>query len=454
MALSRMEIVDSEESKNVAVVHKTNQGYSGKDLYKLKQEQPHLFGGAAAPEATPSAPSKKMCRDPETGEMCEVNVGQDLTKTFCLRGDASSTAGANGTTSKHVVINDLRRAGEAMKLDLTHHDHPSAMFAVFDTQVNGAAITDAAARGLHMHLLRRLASFRGRWQNTRLESMVAESLESLALEIGAAEQGIAVALALVLGERVVLGASRGTKCMVFCGSGGDDGSINNVEIIGEGPTPSTHCVVLDDGHLGALLVVEGFKAAGFSTTKLRNVVRPHISGERPRAACITLLKAAKETKPPGPLAMAALFFGWANTDGPAAKRLKAAPAASVPKVRCRHLLIRHVGCQAPAGTRRAKPATRSLAEAEQLLLDVLCGLAWGGRDLPGAFTAKVKELSECDTALRGADLAGDLGWLDRDPKKNKKVPAALVRAAFTLAVGQLSDIIATEQGVHLAVRIA
>ncbi|CAK0879247.1 unnamed protein product, partial [Prorocentrum cordatum] len=70
-----------------------------------------------------------------------------------------------------------------------------------------------------------------------------------------------------------------------------------------------------------------------------------------------------------------------------------------------------------------------------------------------AFTKRCREDSECETAMRGGDLAGDLGWLDRDPKKNKaKVPAAVVRAAFALQVGQVSDIVVSERGVHVITR--
>jgi len=71
-----------------------------------------------------------------------------------------------------------------------------------------------------------------------------------------------------------------------------------------------------------------------------------------------------------------------------------------------------------------------------------------------AFTDQCKKLSECDTSLKGGDLCGDMGWLDKDPAKNRKVPGPVVRAAFQLAVGQFSDIVSSERGVHLLLRTA
>lgn len=480
-------ILDSEESKNIAVVHKTNQGYSGKDLWKLKQERPELFSnpGAAATasgvragqagsvrpappgfEETRDLPGwlysreralyfhresgKLYCRDAATNELYEQHQGEDIHAVLSVRGDAATAAASSGAASRHVIISDLHRAAASMKLDFSHHDSPAAMFAVYDARASSGAVAEAAAKGLHVRLLPRLASFRGRWPNDQLERTVGESIELLAKEIGA-ESGVALAVALLLGGRLTLAATGGAACTLFGRDSMTDGSLDNLEVVSDWPMVATHCAVLEESHLGVLLTVSGVRSAGISLARLRAIARPHVAAERPRAACATVLGEARRGGAEGPLVAAAVRFTWSPDGTPAPKRARQdSAAAGLNKVRCRHILLRHAGCQATAGDRRPKP-TRSVSEAESQVLALLAELSAGG---PAAFTAKCKAISECDTALRGGDLAGDLGWLDRDPAKNRKVPAAVVRAAFLLAVGQLSDIVASERGLHLLLRTA
>lgn len=441
-------VLDSEESKNVAVVHKTNQGYSGKDLWRLKQERPELFAHASSSTAQGQAESgKHFCCDWGTGEYYEVHKGEDLTSALSIRGDAATSA-SNGTpSSRHVIISDLHRAAASMRLDLTHHGSPAAMFAVHDACASGAAVAEAAAKGFHVRLLPRLAAYRGFWQDDRLCTTVVESIETLATEIGC-PSGIGVAVALLLGRRLTLAAARGAVCMPFGGEqmevghfdvGSDDDKLSPI---------STRCFNIDDGYLGVLLTVAPVRTAGLTPTQLRDIVRPHIRGERPKAACVAALNEVRGRCSEASLVAAAVRFIWAQPelDMPAAKRLRGETSS---KARCRHILLRHVGCQ-PTGERRPKP-TRTLCEAETQLARVIDEFAKGGAT---SFTAQCKAISECNTALRGGDLAGDLGWLDCDPTKNKKVPAAVVKAAFTIGVGQLSDIISSDRGVHVLLRTA
>ncbi|VDN37445.1 unnamed protein product [Gongylonema pulchrum] len=55
-----------------------------------------------------------------------------------------------------------------------------------------------------------------------------------------------------------------------------------------------------------------------------------------------------------------------------------------------------------------------------------------------------KEFSDCSSAKRG----GDLGFI-----KRRQMQKAFEDAAFSLEVGQLSDIVDTESGLHLIYRI-
>ncbi|CAE7814189.1 PIN1 [Symbiodinium microadriaticum] len=477
--MAHFSILDSEEAKNIAVVHKTNQGYSGKDLWKLKQERPELFGGAAAPAQSgkPAPPGFEQlrempgwlyhrdkalyfqresgllyCRD-SNNELYELHQGEDYGGTLTVRGDAA-TVSAKGQASRNVIINDLHRAAASMKLDFSHHDSPAAMFAVYDASAGRGEHAEAAAKGLHMQLLPRLAAWRGRWQNDRLQGVLAESIAQLRQEI-APERGVALAVALLLGGRLTMAATGGAICMIFGQVGQSDGNVDNLEVLGpenEDAEAMTHCAVLEDSHLGALLTVKGVRTSGLPSARMRALARSHVMADRPRAGCVALLEEARKVGGEPPLVAAAVRFNWSGSRGQdPGKRLKTdTPPNGLTKVRCRHLLLRYAGCQALLGDRRKKP-TRTVGDAETQMLHILPQIANGG---PAAFTAKCKEISECDTAMKSGDLAGDLGWLDRDPAKNRKVPAAVVRAAFFLAVGQVSDLVSSERGIHLILRTA
>merc|ERR1712217_935601 len=103
----------------------------------------------------------------------------------------------------------------------------------------------------------------------------------------------------------------------------------------------------------------------------------------------------------------------------AAKKRKMAAAPN--KVRVRHILLRHwrgVGAK-PVDPIRRKPIDRSPDMAETQMLAVLDGLLAEGC---AGFSTACKTLSECQSALKGGELIGDLGWLDRvnDSSQDKK----------------------------------
>jgi hypothetical protein len=334
-----------------------------------------------------------------------------------------------------------------MKLDMGHHDSPAAMFAIYDSGVGGSATAEAAAKGFHVRLLPRLAAYRGQWSDDRLQEALSESIQALGTEINC-EGGIGMAVALLLGRRLVFAASRGGLCMLFGPAGMDEFSDGDVEVHATESSPSTNCVEVEDLHLGVLLTVDAMYKSGLTATRLRSLVRLHVVADRPRAACIGTIAEARRGGCEAPLVAAAVRFAWTDddADGPANKRAK---TSALTKVRCRHILLRHSGSQNP-GDRKPK-ATRSPHDAEAEMLSILQELQFGGAV---AFTEKCRKVSECDSRLKGGDLSGDLGWLDKDPSKNKKVPAVVVRTALSLSIGQFSDITSSERGVHLLLRTA
>eukprot|EP00927_Polykrikos_kofoidii_P040653 TRINITY_DN346_c3_g1_i1.p1 TRINITY_DN346_c3_g1~~TRINITY_DN346_c3_g1_i1.p1 ORF type:complete len:569 (-),score=94.20 TRINITY_DN346_c3_g1_i1:209-1915(-) len=158
-----------------------------------------------------------------------------------------------------------------------------------------------------------------------------------------------------------------------------------------------------------------------------------------------------------------------STSEPAAKRQK---KDEVQSVRLRHILVRHRESAQPMDPVRNKPVTRPQARAEALLRGALRELLREqneikGKARPGTdpkkaalaslqptpkFVALSKELSECQTASKGGGMCGDLGWLQS--AEIRTFGEAFADCAKNLGVGQWSDIVTSQHGVHLLQRIA
>jgi NIMA-interacting peptidyl-prolyl cis-trans isomerase 1 len=120
--------------------------------------------------------------------------------------------------------------------------------------------------------------------------------------------------------------------------------------------------------------------------------------------------------------------------GEAAKRAR--PAAQ-DSVRARHLLVKHRDSRRPSSWKETT-VTRSAEEALQLVLQFQQRLQAGE-----SFEQLAAAESHCSSAKKG----GDLGSFARGAMQK-----AFEDAAFALAVGQLSEPVHTDSGVHLILR--
>lgn len=151
---------------------------------------------------------------------------------------------------------------------------------------------------------------------------------------------------------------------------------------------------------------------------------------------------------------------------PANKKAKVvtAPGGGTQSMRLRHILLRYQ--DAPSAPKDGKKPTRTRQEAEAVLRKALGDLRDDLRackkapkdaiELVGVtskkFTELCRSLSECDTARKGGNMIGDLGWLS--PEELTNMGGSFKEVVDVLLPGQFSDIAATDQGLHLVQRVA
>lgn len=110
------------------------------------------------------------------------------------------------------------------------------------------------------------------------------------------------------------------------------------------------------------------------------------------------------------------------------------------KVRCAHILIKHNGSRNPVDRLRDKKITRSLEEAKKIIIDLKNKI---NKDM-GLFGKYANELSECTSS----QSMGDLGYFSKGEMQEE-----FEKVAFSLEKGEVSDLVMTDSGVHLILRI-
>lgn len=486
---------------------------SGKDLWKLKNQQPHLFQRRPADgqgtnkwhypagfeeSSTPgwlfnperqvflSADlQRRLWLDGEAKVYRELHEGEDLSDTLAVRGAA--TRAGKGSDARHVVIMDLHKAAEAFKLDLSHLDKPAAMLAVY-SQVAGGVPSEVAARSLHERVLKRLSAHRSVWSDESLQAVLIDAFAHVAADhssrSGSGDKdssnsgkrqetgpGVAATVVLLLGPKLVAATTQHGVCCLLEDPDKQDSkpSEEKSAATGESPvqvatlsaggaTTHTSCAEFCQSATGTGQCI--LLATGPASEQAYSAAAAHVAKGRPRAGAIALLQGARQGGATS-RAAACARLSWAP-EGPAAKRQRVAAegsSAEVTKVRCRQILLKYIGCrQARDPVRRGRVVSRSLAEAEVALLGVLEEVDGAGDAL---FTQRCRAVSECSSSLKGGNLAGDIGWMSRPVEKpgeklSKETLSkhAVARAALGLRIGELSDILVSEEGVHLLQRIA
>ncbi|CAJ0942618.1 unnamed protein product, partial [Mesorhabditis belari] len=113
------------------------------------------------------------------------------------------------------------------------------------------------------------------------------------------------------------------------------------------------------------------------------------------------------------------------------------------EVQCLHLLVKHNQSRRPASW-RSDNITRSKEDARKILTTYLEQINASG-DIEGEFRKLASQFSDCSSANRG----GDLGKFGR-----RKMQKPFEDASFALDVGEMSEIVDTDSGLHIILRIA
>ncbi|KAE9362356.1 hypothetical protein PF008_g150 [Phytophthora fragariae] len=134
------------------------------------------------------------------------------------------------------------------------------------------------------------------------------------------------------------------------------------------------------------------------------------------------------------------------------KRRSADGSSGSESVQALHILVKHSGSRRPSSWRQ-ETITRSKAVAEakaggireKLLACVEANPDRSSEALRELFEEIAKEESDCSSAKRG----GDLG-----PFTRGKMTPSFEKAAFALKVGEMSELVESDSGVHVILRIA
>eukprot|EP00927_Polykrikos_kofoidii_P040565 TRINITY_DN34649_c0_g2_i1.p1 TRINITY_DN34649_c0_g2~~TRINITY_DN34649_c0_g2_i1.p1 ORF type:complete len:489 (-),score=111.74 TRINITY_DN34649_c0_g2_i1:210-1676(-) len=472
-----------------------NTGYSGAPLWKIKQQTAQHQAMVQAAQMA-ALEEQKKAEDAKKAEHATHTGPRILADGLVSRG---KTTGPQ--LARLVLVKDLRKAAGAMRMLLPTQGifndggGPRALFALFDGHGGdgfGAKAAEHCCRHVLGHVLRNLLSLPSdSCTATFVKAALLKTFEDLEGELAMAQimERCNASLALIIGDwffSAVLG-----RCgAIFCQSPGGEGSakaggsatpepeIMNLRTVAApairtGPvalgTPEVKGVQVNPAERRSFFVLTGVAVAEAVTAEtLKTVSNGFVFRPRASAGEIVGSAAGKLRGSAGPMAEAdcAAVVGFyrakEDPDGaPPAKKAKV--EQKMDNVRLRHILVRYKGTlKQTADPVKNKPVTRTKEEAEAVLRGALADLLkdgehtgdkmWAAKSTPRILSI-CRELSECKSALRGGSNCGDLGWLaKRDLEKMGK--DGFDDAVLSLKVAEWSDLLFSDQGIHLVMRIA
>merc|ERR1719221_1100116 len=108
--------------------------------------------------------------DPDSRQPAEVH--NPLTSD--LRAMVGACFHERAVQTRHVLVKDLSKAAQSLRLSIDHLDQPCAIYALYEGHrgTAGNSCAEFCAKNLHQKLLLKLAAFRGYWDDKRLEALM------------------------------------------------------------------------------------------------------------------------------------------------------------------------------------------------------------------------------------------------------------------------------------------
>ena len=113
------------------------------------------------------------------------------------------------------------------------------------------------------------------------------------------------------------------------------------------------------------------------------------------------------------------------------------------QVQVLHILKKHAGSRRPSSWREEN-ITQSKDEAIRQITEIRTQIIRHGEDMSSEFRSIASKESDCSSAKSG----GDLGMFGRGSMQKP-----FEAASFALSVGELSDLVDTDSGIHIIFRV-
>lgn len=145
------------------------------------------------------------------------NAPQDF--QIGIRVGSANLAGKSGKKlDMAVILPELHKTGFLTKQPLEFLDKPAVFFVLCDGLRSSSAATEFCAKKIHTFLLPKLSARATEWEDFELVDLLRDAVEALDAHLMASPacfSGCGLAVGLIVGTRLVLGALGGTRCVLY-----------------------------------------------------------------------------------------------------------------------------------------------------------------------------------------------------------------------------------------------